>query len=270
MLLLGITVVSLTVALVMSVTVWRLMRDERRRTSARVAALSIPASVTRQGTQEPGGERQATKGLWAPAPLTDLSEPELQTPPLEPEIREAESTPGFGYARSFLETRALPYGSGSASRQYSLAIAAVVLFLGLSAGLLWIMSAPRGSTAAAMGPNMPLELVSLRHDRQDATLSVSGLVRNPLTGRPVERVSAMVLLFDNQGTFVTSATAPVDFVKLGVGDESPFVVSLAAPSTVARYRVSFRTDEGVVSHIDRRGAAAPATEAEQPASLRLK
>jgi len=133
-----------------------------------------------------------------------------------------------------------------------------------------MMSGPRGSTAVAVGPNMPLELVSLRHDRQNTKLAVSGLVRNPVTGRPVERVSAVVFLFDQQGTFITSATAPVDFIKLGVGDESPFVVAVDAPATVARYRVSFRTDEGVVPHIDRRGATPIATGAEQPVSVRLK
>ena len=39
--LLGITVVSLAVALVMSVAAWRLMRDEKQRSAARVAALSV-------------------------------------------------------------------------------------------------------------------------------------------------------------------------------------------------------------------------------------
>ena len=43
-LLLGITVVSLVLALVMSVTVWRLMRDEKQRSAARIAALSAAAS----------------------------------------------------------------------------------------------------------------------------------------------------------------------------------------------------------------------------------
>ncbi len=62
----------------------------------------------------------------------------------------------------------------------------------------------------------------------------------------------MVFLFDQQGTFVTSAHATVDFLKLSGGDESPFVVS-HAPQSVARYRVSFRTDDGIVPHVDRRG-----------------
>lgn len=44
-LLLTITIVSLVVALVMSVTAWRLHREEKRRAAARVAALSVAAGV---------------------------------------------------------------------------------------------------------------------------------------------------------------------------------------------------------------------------------
>ena len=76
-----------------------------------------------------------------------------------------------------------------------------------------------------------------------------------ISGKPIERLSAVVFLFDRMGTFVTSSRANVDFLKIGAGDESPFVVSLEAPASVARYRVSFRTDDGIVPHIDRRGAS---------------
>jgi hypothetical protein len=31
------------------------------------------------------------------------------------------------------------------------------------------------------------------------------------------------------------------------------VISLDAPSQVARYRISFRTEAGVLAHVDRRG-----------------
>lgn len=266
MLLLGITVVSLVVALVMSVTAWRLTREEQQRAAARAIALSEAAFAGGIGAQGRASadaadpQARAPKPLWAPAPLTA---------PLERHLEDA-SVPEVAYPSGFLGTTANPYESGSGGRQRSLLLAAAVLFVGLATGLAWMMSEPRGSTAAAMGPNTPLELVSLSHDRQGDRLSVSGLVRNPLTGHPVERIAAVVLLFDQQGTFVTSATAPVDFLKLGVGDESPFVVSLDAPPTVARYRVSFRTDEGLVSHIDRRGAPVLSADAEQPVSVRLK
>ena len=133
-----------------------------------------------------------------------------------------------------------------------------------------MMSEPRGTSAAAVGPNSPLELMSLRHERKNQKLAVSGLVRNPSSGKPVERLSAVVFLFDQQGAFVTSAKIEVDFLKLGAGDESPFVVSLEAPTSVTRYRVSFRTDEGVLPHIDRRGAIPLANEGDQPVSMKLK
>ena len=53
--------------------------------------------------------------------------------------------------------------------------------------------------------------------------------------------------------FLASARANVDFLKLSPGDESPFVIDVEAPANVARYRVSFRNDAGIVPHVDRRG-----------------
>jgi hypothetical protein len=82
---------------------------------------------------------------------------------------------------------------------------------------------------------------------------VSGLVRNPVAGHAVNGLSAVVFLFDQNGTFVTSAQTSVDFLKLSPGDESPFVIQLEAPASVTRYRVSFRNEGGVVPHVDRRG-----------------
>ena len=79
-----------------------------------------------------------------------------------------------------------------------------------------------------------------------------------------------MFLFDRTGTFVTSSRANVDFLKLGAGDESPFVVTLDAPPTVARYRVSFRTDEGIVPHVDRRSASPVPGEGEQTLNVPVK
>jgi hypothetical protein len=266
-LLLGITVVSLVVALVMSVTVWRLTRGEKQRAAARIAALSAAASD--DAYDEPFPEIQSvtrtSKAPWNPAPFDASASAEsadalslrLTTPSPASDARTS-------HASGFLGVT--PEVRDSGTRQRGLAMAAVVLFVILSGGLVWMMSGPEGTTSVAVGPNAPLELVSLTHARANEKLAVSGLVRNPVSGKPVEKLSAVVYLFDRMGTFVTSSRAHVDFLKLGAGDESPFVVSIDAPATVSRYRVSFRTDDGVVPHIDRRGES-PAPMGEQPIAV---
>ena len=274
--LLGITVVSLIVALVMSVTAWRLMRAEKQRSSARVAALSVganePAYVNRAAgfTQASASAvaleqfpdekavKPVTRAPWA-SPAAEVRMPAEFSPLGSSELPLNE--PFVTHSSGFLGATELPRENGG--RQKSLAFAAMFLFTLLAGGLAWMMSGPEGTSAAAVGPNSPLELVSLTSARQNDKLAVSGLVRNPVNGKPVDRLSAVVFLFDRTGTFVTSSRANVDFLKLGAGDESPFVVSLDAPPTVARYRVSFRTDDGIVPHVDRRAASPAAAEGEQ-------
>ena len=259
-LLLGVTVISLVVALVMTIAAWRVTRDEKKRSAARVAALSLAASddalpnVNAIGFETPS--EVMAKAPWAP-PSTPRPSP-VDMPLNQP----------VSHASGFLGAADTQLDTGN--RQRSLAVAALVLFAVLSGGLVWMMSGPRGTTAAAVGPNSPLELVSLSHQRVNDKLAVSGLVRNPAAGQPIEQLAAVVFLFDRMGTFVTSSRAKVDFLKLGAGDESPFVVSLDAPATVARYRVSFRTDDGVVPHVDRRAAIPAPAEGEHAINAKLK
>ena len=149
--------------------------------------------------------------------------------------------------------------TGTTGLQRGLAAAAAVLALGLVVFGIVRMS---GDETQAAAPAAPLELLSLRHEREGPRLSVAGLVRNPEAGTNLDRLNAVVLLFDEQGTFVTSARAPVEFSRLGAGDESPFVISLDAPQNVARYRVSFRSEDRTLPHVDRRGDAAAAAAAD--------
>jgi hypothetical protein len=267
-LLLGITVLSLIVALVMSVTAWRLMRDEKQRSAARIAALSAAASddVIAEQFPEIHSVTEKPKAPWNRAPFDSRESADADSLSLRV-AAVAASDEAAPHASVFLGAVTEDRTSGSGQR--SLAIAAVALFVVLSGGLVWMMSGPEGSTPVAVGPNAPLELVSLSHARQDDKLAVSGLVRNPASGQPVEKLSAVVL-FDRMGTFVTSSRAHVDFLKLGAGDESPFVVSIDAPATVSRYRVSFRTDDGVVPHIDRRGESPAPMAGERPIAVTVR
>jgi hypothetical protein len=277
-LLLGLTVVSLIVALVMSVTAWRLMRDEKQRSAARIAALSVAASddVMRNElpelpvVEQPVPRVAAVRTPWKPAPFDSTRSIAAEADEVSLRVEATDTRAStLSHASGFLGSPQTEHGSGN--HQRGLAIATVVFFITISGGFIYMMS---GSDAApevaAVSNGTPLELVSLSHARQNNKLAVSGLVRNPVAGKPVEKLSAVVFLFDRAGTFVTSSRAHVDFLKLGAGDESPFVVSIDAPASVSRYRVSFRTDDGVVPHIDRRGESPAAVAGEQPVSVTLK
>jgi hypothetical protein len=131
-------------------------------------------------------------------------------------------------------------------------LAAGAVMLLLIAGGVFVSSRVADSPPAAAKAPSPLVLLSMRYQRQGTTLTVSGLVKNPAGGAAVNRVTAVVFAFDRSGAFVASGRAPLDFSALAPGDESPFVVNVPNVSDVARYRVTFRSGDGVVRHIDRR------------------
>jgi hypothetical protein len=238
-LLIVITVVSSLVAMAMSGVGLRARREEKRRAAARVAALSAAAAAPAGAVTlaNPRIEPVVASGVRA----ARLDEPRAPEPMLRHEFLGGTAAPTTG-----------------TSHQRGLVAAAALFAVGLTAFVaVRISGGP--AVAAPAAPPAPLELLSLRHERLGGRLSVAGLVRNPPAGVPVEKLTAVVLLFDQQGTFVTSSTAPVDFLRLSAGDESPFVVKLDAPQNVARYRVSFRTDGGTMAHVDRRGEPPLAT-----------
>lgn len=174
--------------------------------------------------------------------------PETVTEPLAATSLERE--PMFGGAMA----------AGSESRPRLLLVPAIgVVIVGLALGSIYAWSRPQSAVAAVPAASAPLELVSLRHERQGGTLVVSGLVRNPHAGQTATGLAAVAFTFDRQGTFLASGRALLDFPQLQPGDESPFSISVPQSGQVARYRVSFRTDERVVPHVDRREPAAAAT-----------
>ncbi len=212
--LIALTVVSFVAAAGFALIAWRTLADDRRRSAARVAAL---ASAIDRG-----------------APRT------------------APATVPVAVASMFTTE------SGGSLKSRPLIKAAVVAAMGIAIVVAVAMSsrgpdrspAPAGS--AARQQSAPLELVSMRHAREGGSLTVSGLVRNPRAGSSAARITAVVFAFDKDGTFVASARAPLDFTTLEPGDESPFVVTIPNVANVGRYRVSFRTESGMLRHVDRR------------------
>jgi hypothetical protein len=112
------------------------------------------------------------------------------------------------------------------------------------------------SPAAARPPaitSQPLELLSLRHQQERGSLTITGLVQNPRAGAPMSHVQATVSVFGADGALLTSSRGPLDVTSLAPGDESAFTVRVPIAAPVARYRVSFRGEnDRAVGHVDRR------------------
>jgi hypothetical protein len=208
----ALTIVSVLAAVACGAFSWRLLRDERGRSDARVAALSAAIDA---------GEPYDPRATPAPMAVSELFNPQHSA-----------------------SARGNPMIKVAVGVVMGLVIIVAIAMSGRGPG--------DGGGRAAAAAGRPLELMSMRHTRAGDTLTVSGLVRNPGNAGRVERVTAVVFAFDRAGTFVASGRAPLDFTTLDAGDESPFVVSIPAVSEVGRYRVTFRTESGVVRHVDRR------------------
>lgn len=207
-------VMALGAAAGCAVVTWRAVDEQRRRSAARVAALAAAIH----------GETDAT-----PTGFSRLDERPVAVSSM------FATTPGAAVQGRPL-IKAAVVGA--------MAVALVVVAA--------MANRDHAESATVARDAAPLELVSMRHTREGGTLKVSGLVRNPRAGETVASIAAVVLAFNRQGAFVTSAQAPLDLLTLAPGEESPFFVTLPDVGDVGRYRVSFRTETGVVRHVDRR------------------
>jgi hypothetical protein len=242
--LLIISLLSLLLAAAMSAVAWRMVRDERLRSAARVAALA--AEIHEGVDGRPAAEPELALNVVAPR----------------------------GSSEMFSATRT----TGANSR---LALAAMVgaLLVGAAAtiGILGGGQTPvtlppaepsSGTSGSGVADRaaaglhkpadpgstphrtMPLELVALGHEREARGLTVRGVIRNPAGGADVDHLIAVVLLFNGEGGYIASGRAAVGADKLSPGGETTFVVTVAGAPDVERYRVSFRTERDVIPHVD--------------------
>jgi|ERR1051325_4560312 len=215
MVLLTITTLSLAAAAGFGFLSWRVGREERERERARIAALANAMAPP------------PPDGFSATGPGTDYT---LAT----------RVAVGSVFERTTEGLRGRPV----------IKIAAGVAMLLIVAGGAFISSWASGAEASKAAA--PLELMSMRYQRQGTTLTVSGLVKNPSSGVAINDITAVVFAFNRNGAFESSGRAPLDFSALAPGDESPFIVNVPNVSDVARYRVTFRSGDNVVRHVDRR------------------
>jgi hypothetical protein len=224
--LLLVALIAVVLAAATSAIAWKRSRDERRRRDGRIASLAAEIH------DEP---------LAGPTPA---------------------GMAGDLLATGDLFTTRQYAGSGS---RFATVAAVGLLVCGGAAALAVVSSSASGeatvrresSRTGAPEPAQPtaiepLELVALGHDRDGDRLTVRGIVRNPASGPALDRLTAVVLVYKEDGGFVSSGRAAVDSTMLGPGGETTFTVTVPAASQIGRYRVSFRTEDRVIPHIDRR------------------
>ena len=264
-----VTLLSLIMTAAMGIVTWRLVREERRRSAARLAALASELQRGRPALpREPVPmakpamtSTRPTKPLVRPRPPATLSHP-----PIDVTIREREdSSPavpvGAGAPTGGLFGAPVQSTSGFTSRFAWLGAAGVLIAAFVSAVILAFPD--RDPDRGADGPDtVPVELLALEHDRQGSFLAISGAIRNPAEAAGARQLAVMAMAFDRDGAMVASGRAPVEADTLLPGAETVFEVSLPA-ERITRYRVSFLSEEATVPHVDRRAvfsAAPPETE----------
>lgn len=259
--LIAVTALALAMAAGMAMVVATLLRQERARSEARVAALGEmaadaidpparhpEAAMLRRPSIAPRVSSPARVGTAPAASVSTVFAPRAID---DLEIRPAVSGP----SELFAETdRPSPWGPRIAVIG---CLAGIVLAIGLAvvSGKSRLSATPAQTTAqgTAQLDAVPLELLVLRHEQDAARLAITGLVKNPRTGAPLAHVVATAFLFGPDGAFLSSSRAPLDFTTLAPGQESPFVVSVPVSGQVSRYRVGFRTEDGrVIAHVDKR------------------
>jgi hypothetical protein len=235
LILIVVTLLSLTVAAMMSIVAWRAVRNERRRSEARVTALAADIHI-RDDIQ---------------ARDTDLP---LQQVPTTISTRSMFAPDHSTPTRSRL---AVVVGLGVLGVGASAALAVVLGGAGRPNGVeLRSDAAQQGSSAEHATPEnatvitAPLELVALGHERDGDSLTVRGVLRNPASGKELGQLTAVVLLFTHDGGFLASGRVAVQAPKLEPGGETTFVITIPGVADVGRYRVSFRIEDRVVPHVD--------------------
>jgi hypothetical protein len=245
--LIAVTIVSIAIAVFAVVAARRLRIAESQRSEARIATLSAAAEM--HGPADGGWKQVAGEWQWVAGTPSSAVTPAAQ-PARFDEIRikpEAETAPAIAFGT-------VERGEATTARLPIYAAAALILALGGAMLFLRTSADDRAVPAAKVAARAvdPLELVSLGHMREVNSLTITGTIRNPMSGHKLEGLTAVVSLLDSKGGLVSTKDVPLDYRALGPGEEAPFSVSVPDPGAIARYRVSFRAGTEVVPHVDRR------------------
>ena len=259
--LLTVTLASLATAIGTSVLAWRVMRAERLRSEARIASLAADLGIDDRERFPMERPQPQVAPVSAPA----FAAPVVPPPAIDLSIAD-EPVAAEGMFAVRPRGRSVPRvvaGVGIAAAIVALVIGTLVLTSDQSTSAharrpaAAAEAAPAAATTAA---EVPLELIALGHEREKDRLTVRGVVRgsasassNPLT--------AVVLLFNREGSEIGSGRAEVAPAGPGPAGERTFVIAVPSAGDVGRYRISFRSADHVVPHVDRRAQPGTAKQA---------
>ena len=267
-----VTILSMGMAAALSAIVWRLLRDERQRSEARIAALTEASRLAPSAPRASAGRPPVAESIpsHADGPHKSASHRHvsLASEPVVSGVRRnagddlplhASNAPVATSALFAEPARSSPWGNRVAVMAGLAMVGAALVLFALtaartrSAAPAPVRAAATASPAVADAAAPGLELLSLRDARDADALTITGMVQNARTGSPLSNVAVTAYAFDDKGTFLASGRALIDVTALAAGDESPFLVKVPVTGTVARYRIGFRGEDGrVIAHVDKR------------------
>lgn len=229
MILAFIALCATILAIILAFAAWRVAREERRQSDARVASL---AEAIRAADNDPD---------------VPLSRPMLA---------------GMEHPAQRRRVGLLRLLGGLASA----AIVLGVVFLGTGSQA---RRAPATAQQMRAAQPIELVALSHERERGDPsdrsprTLTIKGTIRGVVSGGAgapeLERLEAVAVVYDAAGNLVATGQAPVVASTASrspsasvVAQDSAFTIVIPAVRDVARYRVSFKLDGRTIPHVDRR------------------
>lgn len=229
--LIAVTVASVSVAAVMSVVAWRASRNERLRSDARVEALA-------RAIHAPGVDLELRAATRPNQPVLPHQLFDVSTRPPAPASRIGLALAVGAFAIASIAAMVVVFGGQPTSAHV--------------ADRVTTAASPAESNSTAAAEAAPLELIALSQEREGDELTIRGTVRNPATGAAMNQLSAVVSLIDRDGNLLSSSRVLVAAPTLIPGGETTFAVTIPNGAGVARYRVSFRSADRTINHVDKR------------------
>ena len=244
-----VAVFALLTTLAMGVVTWRIVREERRRSAARLAALTAEVALRDPAPGPIALTPDPLAAFESEAPQSPEAEDVSERPPDAAAHRPPASGDHEVARQADLFTRSFHTADGWPKRLAAIGVAGA--FLAVLVSLVVILSSSR-TDAEVPAPDPPIELLTLAHARKEGMIAISGTVRRQTDGVDREDLDVLAMAFDDAGTMVASGRARVGGELSQRGNGVSFVVAIPGEAA-SRYRISFLVDDRTVPHLDLRG-----------------